>query len=76
MAVIGSDEVFSLKNGINPFLYGNSLKAKHIISYAASFGPSTYEDIVKQGQEKMISCGFQKMDGKTPPESCVCGLLS
>ena len=62
LAVIGSDEVFSLEIGVNPFLYGNGLKAKHVISYAGCFGPTTYEDVVKQGQQKMISDGLHHMD--------------
>lgn len=62
LAVIGSDEVFSLEIGVNPFLYGNGLKTKHIISYAGCFGPTMYEDVIKQGQQKMISDGFCRMD--------------
>lgn len=62
LEIIGSDEVFSLEIGVNPFLYGNGLKSRHIISYAGSFGPTTYEDVVKQGQQKMISDGLQRMD--------------
>lgn len=62
LVVIGSDEVFSLEIGVNPFLYGNGLNAKHIISYAGCFGPTTYEDVVKQGQQKMISDGLHHMD--------------
>lgn len=62
LAVIGSDEVFSLEIGANPFLYGNGLYAKHIISYAGCFGPTTYEEIVQQGQQKMISDGLHRMD--------------
>lgn len=61
LVVIGSDEVYSLEIGVNPFLYGNGLSAKHIISYAASFGPTTYEDVVKQRQETMISDGLHKL---------------
>ena len=53
LAVIGSDEVFSLEIGVNPFLYGNGLNAKHVITYA---------DVVKQGQQKMISDGLHHMD--------------
>lgn len=62
LAVIGSDEVFSLEIGVNPFLYGNGLRAKHVISYAGSFGPTTYEDIQKQNQQAMISAGLRHMD--------------
>lgn len=62
LVVIGSDEVFSLEIGVNPFLYGNGIKAKHIISYAGCFGPTTYEDVVEQDQQKMISEGLHRMD--------------
>ncbi len=62
LVVIGSDEVFSLEIGVNPFLYGNGLKTKHIISYAGCFGPTTYADVVKQDQQKMISDGLHNMD--------------
>lgn len=62
LAVIGSDEVFSLEIGVNPFLYGNGLKAKHVISYAGCFGPTSYEDVVKQGQQEIISEGLRHMD--------------
>lgn len=61
MAVIGSDEVFSLEIGVNHFLYGNGLKARHVISYAGCFGPTTYADVVKQDQQKMISDGLHHM---------------
>ena len=62
LVVIGSDEVFSLEIGVNPFMYGNEIGAKHIISYAASFGPTNYEDILKQGREEMIVQGLRRMD--------------
>ena len=62
LVVIGSDEEFSLEIGVNPFLYGNGLRAKHVISYAGSFGPTTYEDIQKQDQQKMIADGLQHVD--------------
>ena len=62
LIVIGSDEVFSLEIGINPFLYGYGLNSKHIITYAASFGPTTYLDVLQQGQKNMISQGLGGMD--------------
>lgn len=62
LAVIGSDEVFSLEIGVNSLLYGHGLKTKHVISYAGSFGPTIYEDVVSQKQQKMISDGFHGMD--------------
>lgn len=60
--IIGSDEVFSVEVGVNPFLYGNELKVPKIISYAGSFGPTTAADIQKNHLEKMISDGFNKMN--------------
>lgn len=62
LVVIGSDEVFSREIGVNPFFYGNDLKAKHVISYAGSFGPTTYEDVTMHGLEDMLSDGFKHMD--------------
>lgn len=62
LVIIGSDEVFSLEIGVNPFLYGNNLNSKHVISYAGCFGPTTYEDVIKQGQQEMISKGLNQMD--------------
>lgn len=62
LVIIGSDEVFSLEIGVNPFLYGNGLKSKHVISYAASFGPTTDTDVIEQGQKEMISRGLSRMD--------------
>lgn len=62
LVVIGSDEVFSAEIGVNPFLYGNELKAQKIISYAGSFGPTTATDIKKNHLEEMISSGFSKMN--------------
>lgn len=61
LAVIGSDEVFSLEIGFNPFLYGYGLSAKNTISYAASFGPTVYEDIVKENKREIISDGLNNI---------------
>lgn len=60
--VIGSDEVFSLEVGINPFFYGNGLKTKKVISYAGSFGATVYDDIEKDALKKMISDGLNRME--------------
>ena len=63
LAVIGSDEVFSLEIGVNPQLYGNGIKAKNVASYAGCFGPTTFEDVKQQKQEVMISNGLKNMVG-------------
>lgn len=58
--VVGSDEVFSLEIGLNPFMYGNGLNTPKIISYAACFGPTTIEDIEKKNVKELISGGLKK----------------
>ena len=62
LVVIGSDEVFSLEIGINPFLYGNGLKSKHVFSYAGCFGPTTYHEVVRQSKTDIIARGLKKME--------------
>jgi hypothetical protein len=46
--IIGSDEVWNLTNDTFdhiPQFFGNALKSDHIIAYAPSCGPTSYEDI-------------------------------
>lgn len=62
MVIIGSDEVFSLDIGVNPFMFGNGLHATSVISYAGSFGPTTYDYIRNHKLIDMVSEGFGKMD--------------
>lgn len=59
--VIGSDEVFSVDVGINPFFYGHNLNCGIVISYAATFGSTTYESIIDKNCETLISSGINKM---------------
>lgn len=51
--VIGSDEVFNFNQkttwGYSKMLFGNGLNAKRIISYAASYGYATIQDVHKYG---------------------------
>lgn len=44
---IGSDMVFDITEGYNPYMYGVGVPANYIFSYAASFGYTTYEKIMK-----------------------------
>lgn len=44
---IGSDMVFDITEGYNPYMYGMGVPANHIFSYAVSFGYTTYEQINK-----------------------------
>ena len=51
IVLIGSDEVFNCVNrspwGFSKQLFGDNLNCKKVISYAASFGHTKYEDLVK-----------------------------
>lgn len=60
--VIGSDEVFSLQIGINPFFYGHGVKAKCVFSYAGCFGPTTLEDTKKLRLDGLVSSGLAQLD--------------
>lgn len=60
--IVGSDEVFSLEIGINPFMYGHGLRTNRIIGYATCFGPTTMEDIYHKSMEGLISSGIKRFD--------------
>lgn len=59
--LIGSDEVFAIDVGINPFLYGHDIPVNNIFSYAASFGSSEIYDIEKAGCKELIGSGLKKL---------------
>lgn len=60
--VIGSDEVFSLEVGLNPFFYGHGLRVKNVFSYAASFGPTCEESIAEKGCIDIVASGLSRMN--------------
>lgn len=62
LIIIGSDEVFSLEIGYNPMMYGYGLKAKRIISYAASFGPTTIQEIEQKAKKQEIQHGLERFE--------------
>jgi hypothetical protein len=65
LAVIGSDEVFHcLQNtpwGFSTQLYGDIPEAKEIITYAASFGKTSYEMLIKNNLVNDIEKYLQKV---------------
>ena len=61
-AVIGSDEVFALHTGPTPVFFGHCLPTDHVISYAASFGPTTMEDIERRHCVALVKSGLAGMD--------------
>lgn len=60
--IIGSDEVFSIEIGLNHCLFGHGMRAARILSYAASFGPTSREMIENHGCEELIASGIKKMN--------------
>lgn len=60
VTIVGSDEVFSLEIGYNPFMYGYGLKSRNVISYSGSFGPSTIEEISSKEKKEPIRDGLNQ----------------
>lgn len=61
LLVIGSDEIFSLESGLNPCFFGFGIQCKKIISYAASFGPTTLKYIANHNSEKFVKSGLENI---------------
>lgn len=64
--VIGSDEVFNCfqlnpEVGFSPELFGKNSNANKIITYAASFGNTTYEEIEKNRKKDELKSYFNRM---------------
>ena len=59
--MIGSDEIFSIEAGPNPWYYGIGVPCDCQISYAASFGPTTLEMIKEHHVGGMIEAGLKSM---------------
>lgn len=58
--IVGSDMVFSLIQGFNPYMFGIGLNTKKIISYAASAGGTKIELADKMGVKKQIYSALSK----------------
>ena len=62
IAVIGSDEVWSIQLGANMMMYGHGVDAKKLISYAPSFGQTTPEDIAAHRCTALVRSGLNMFD--------------
>ena len=60
-AVIGSDEIFSIEPGLNPCFFGMGVPAERVISYAASFGPTTIDFIREKHAEEFVAAGISRL---------------
>ena len=61
LVVIGSDEIFSIEAGPNPWYYGIGVPCKNQISYAASFGPTTFSMIKEHNMESLVEAGLKHL---------------
>ena len=59
--VIGSDEIFSIEAGPNPWYYGIGVPCKNQISYAASFGPTSLEMIESHNVGGLVEAGLKNL---------------
>ena len=67
VVIIGSDEVFNCIQpkstfGFSPTFFGQGINTDRIISYAASFGYTTFEALVQKGIDKEIAGYFKSFD--------------
>lgn len=58
VVVIGSDEIFSIEAGPNPWYYGIGVPCDNQISYAASFGPTTLKMISEHNMASLVDAGL------------------
>ena len=60
LAIVGSDEVFSFETGVTDAFWGKDCHSKKLVSYAASFGPTTTKEIHEKHLEQYVSDGLNK----------------
>ena len=58
---IGSDMVFDITEGYNPYMYGIGVPSNYIFSYAASFGYTTYEKLLHSEHAAEIESALSKL---------------
>lgn len=58
MAVVGSDEVFSIPMGINMMMYGHGVNTNKMISYAPAFGQTNMELLEKRHAKTLVAEGL------------------
>ncbi len=67
--IVGSDEVFALHTGPTPVFFGHCLPTDNVFAYAGSFGPTTYDDILKWHSVAFVKSGLQSMKFVTVRDS-------
>ena len=61
VAVLGSDEIFSIEPGLNPCFFGMGVPCGKVISYAASCGPTTEELIRAHYADEFVTAGVRRI---------------
>ena len=59
--IVGSDEVFALHTGPTPVFFGHACPTDNVFAYAASFGPTNYEDIERLHCIPFVKSGLENM---------------
>ncbi|MCD7999983.1 MAG: polysaccharide pyruvyl transferase family protein [Clostridiales bacterium] len=59
---VGSDEVFSIEPGLNPFFWGMGVPAEHIFAYGGCFGPTDISFIYKKYAVEYIKAGIERFE--------------
>lgn len=78
--VIGSDEVFNCVQdntnvGFSPELFGVKNNAKKVITYAASFGNTTVEKLMKYGVNKKVGSWLENIDSISVRDKNSCDVV-
>ena len=60
MAIVGSDEVFSIPMGVNMMMYGHCVSTDKMISYAPSFGQTDIALLEKHNAKTLVQEGLKK----------------
>lgn len=60
--VVGSDEVFSLENGVNFMMFGHGITSKMLIAYAPSAGQTNLARVEKFGCKELLMSGLNKFN--------------
>ena len=61
LLVIGSDEIFSIESGLNPWFWGMGVPCDSVISYGASFGPTTIDFIEQHKAVEFVRAGIERI---------------
>lgn len=59
MAIVGSDEVFSIPMGVNMMMYGHCVSTDKVISYAPSFGQTNIEQLQEHNAKTLVQEGLK-----------------